>query len=63
MIIRRGEERSLLTWLTTQERVLALWIEEVLCAAPKNVDFISKLEVHHAWLLDQIEYLTKSKVV
>ncbi len=62
MIIRRGEERSLLSWLTTQEKVLALWIDEVLSAAPQNTDFVGRLETHHKWIAHQIDLLTHKEV-
>lgn len=56
MIHTHAEQRSLFEWLTTQERVLRLWIEEAVSTAPSNTDCISRLEAHHAWLLEQIDY-------
>lgn len=57
MIHTHAEQRSLFEWLTMQERVLRLWIDEAVSAAPSNTDFISRLEVHHTWLLEQIDYV------
>ena len=56
MIHAHAEQRSLVEWLTTQEKVLRLWIEEAVASAPANADFIRRLEAHHAWLLEQIDY-------
>ena len=56
-----GEDRSLFSWLVLQEKILRLWIEDVLAAAPSDTTFIAKLERHHDWLAAQIEYLKKQK--
>ena len=61
MIRVHGEERSIYSWLIMQEKILALWIEEALAAAPKETDFIAKLERHHSWLASQIENLDGKK--
>ena len=53
----RAEERSLLSWLVTQEKVLRLWIEEALAAAPADGRFLAELESHHDWLAGQIARL------
>lgn len=57
MIRRRGEERSLYSWLVLQEKFLRMWIDEALADAPRETDFISKLERHHQWLAEQINAL------
>ncbi len=57
MIRTHSEERSLLSWLVMQERVLRLWIEEALDAAPGDGRFIAELERHHDWLAAQIARL------
>lgn len=57
MIHTHAEQRSLFDWLTTQEIVVRLWIDEALSAVPYNADFVSRLETHHAWLIEQIDYL------
>ena len=56
MIYAHAEQRSLVEWLTTQEQVLRLWIEEAVASAPANDDFIRRLEAHHVWLKEQIDY-------
>ena len=56
MVRTHAEERSLVEWLGMQERVLQLWIDEALGAAAPNADLISRLETHHAWLVEQIDY-------
>lgn len=61
MIRRRGEERSLYSWLVLQEKFLRMWIEEALAAAPRETDFITKLERHHRWLAEQIDALAKQR--
>ena len=57
MIRSHAEDRSLVSWLVMQERVLRLWIEEALAAAPADGRFIAELESHHHWLSEQIENL------
>ncbi|WP_375203623.1 hypothetical protein [Hyphococcus sp.] len=59
MIRSHAEERSLISWLIMQERVLRLWIEEALAAAPSDERFISELESHHDWLAQQIARIEK----
>ncbi|WP_428410040.1 hypothetical protein [Hyphococcus sp.] len=54
MICSHAEDRNLVSWLIMQERVLRLWIEEALAAAPADGRFIAELENHHDWLADQI---------
>ncbi len=56
MIHAHAEQRSLVEWLTTQEQVLRLWIEESVANAPANPEFVRRLEAHHAWLIEQIDY-------
>lgn len=51
-----AEQRSLVEWLNMQEKVLRLWIDEAVSAVPANPELINRLEIHHAWLLEQIEY-------
>ena len=55
----RAEERSLLSWLVTQEKVLRLWIDEALAAAPADGRFLADLERHHDWLAGQIAHLKR----
>ncbi len=57
MIRTHAEERSLLSWLVMQERVLRLWIEEALADAPSDGRFLAELESHHGWLAQQIARL------
>ncbi|WP_425411056.1 hypothetical protein [Hyphococcus sp.] len=57
----RGEDRSLYSWLTLQEKIIRMWIEETLAAAPRETDFIAKLEAHHRWLAEQIDALSTRK--
>jgi hypothetical protein len=61
MIRTHSEERTLLSWLTMQEKVLRLWIEEALSAAPRDSAFVADLESHHDWLAAQIEALKKQR--
>ena len=58
MMRAHAEQRPLLSWLMTQERVLKLWIEETLAAPPPSPEFLERLEAHHAWLCAQIDELT-----
>ena len=57
MIRTHAEDRSLMSWLIMQERVLRLWIEEALADAPSDTRFIGELENHHHWLAGQIAQL------
>lgn len=59
MICTHGEERTLLSWLVTQEKVLALWVEDALARAPRDAAFLAELERHHEWLAAQVERLQK----
>lgn len=56
MIHTHAEQRSLVEWLTMQERVLRMWIEEAVAGVPANPEFVTRLEAHHAWLTEQIDY-------
>lgn len=56
MIHTHAENRSLVEWLMMQEKVLRLWIEEAVAGVPTNPELISRLEAHHAWLSEQIDY-------
>lgn len=57
MIRTHNEERSLMSWLVTQEKVLRLWIDEALATAPADGRFLADLERHHDWLAGQIAAL------
>ncbi len=59
MIRSHAEDRSLISWLMMQEKVLRLWIEEALASAPSDERFISELESHHHWLAQQIARIEK----
>ncbi|WDI32201.1 hypothetical protein PUV54_03215 [Hyphococcus flavus] len=61
MIKQHGEDRSLYSWLVMQEKILKMWIDEALATAPRETDFIAKLEHHHDWLAAQIENLSGKK--
>ncbi|MEM9494418.1 MAG: hypothetical protein AAGA09_00300 [Pseudomonadota bacterium] len=52
-----GEERPLLAWLISQEKVISLWIEDALAEVPADDGMIAKLEMHRAWLCAEIELL------
>ncbi len=56
-----GEDRSLFSWLVLQEKILRMWIEDTLAAAPSDTTFIAKLERHRDWLAAQIEHLSNQK--
>jgi len=56
-----GEDRSLFAWLVLQEKILRLWIEDTLAAAPSDTHFIARLEHHHHWLAAQIEQLSEQR--
>lgn len=58
MIRRRGELRSLVDWLLMQERVLHLWIDEIVSVAPQNAALVRNLERHCAWLSSRIDEMT-----
>ncbi len=57
MMITHGEQHSLISWLISQERVLRLWIDEVVGSASSDVEFVRKLEEHRTWLSDRIDEL------
>lgn len=61
MIRQRGEERSLYSWLILQEKFLRMWIDELVAAAPRETDFIARLEQHHLWLVEQISALSDKR--
>lgn len=61
MMRAHAEQRSLISWLMTQERVLKLWIDETLAAPPSSPEFLERLEAHHAWLRMQIDELTEQR--
>ncbi|MEX6632170.1 hypothetical protein [Hyphococcus lacteus] len=61
MIRQHGEDRALVTWLITQEKVLRLWIEDVMARGPKESDLVADLEKHHDWLSSQIDRLCDKK--
>ena len=61
MIRSHAEDRSLVSWLIMQERVLRLWIEEALADAPSDERFVAELENHHNWLAEQIARLQERK--
>lgn len=56
MIHTHAEQRPLIDWLIMQEKVLRLWIEEAVANGSGNPEFVSRLEAHHAWLAEQIDY-------
>ncbi len=56
-MITYGEQRSLISWLISQEKVLRLWIDEVVGSASSDVEFVRKLEEHRAWLSECIHEL------
>ncbi len=57
------QDRSLVMWLVTQERVMRLWIDEVMSSAPEDDDLISRLETHRFWLSRQIEELCSRRTI
>lgn len=57
MIIDRGEHRSLVSWLMSQEKVIGLWIDEVLSVSTVEHDLVRKLEQHRNWLAARINEL------
>lgn len=57
MVRTHTEDGSLMSWLVTQEKVLRLWIDEALAAAPADGRFLAELERHHDWLAGQIARL------
>lgn len=59
MIIERGETRSLLSWLMSQEQVMRFWIDELTGTSALDVEFVRKLEEHHNWLLCRIDELVE----
>ena len=61
MMRAHAEQRSLVAWLMTQERVIKLWIEETLAAPPSSPEFLERLEAHHSWLRAQIDDLTERR--
>jgi len=56
-----ASQKNLVIWLVTQERVIRLWIDEVLSTAPPSTDLVDSLEKHHRWLVQQIGELTRHK--
>lgn len=62
MHIMHGEAKSILSWLIEQEKVVRLWIDEFTAAGEGEINFVEKLEVHRAWLVDRIEELKRRTV-
>lgn len=58
MISDHGEHRSLVSWLTSQEKVVGLWIDEALSESTTEPEFVRKLEHHRKWLAARINELT-----
>jgi hypothetical protein len=63
MIRLHGEDRTLLSWLVTQEKVLRLWIDEALSREISGGDLVAELETHRCWLAAQIERLNHQHTV
>jgi len=59
MMITHGEQRSLIAWLISQEKILRLWIDEVAGNASSDIEFVRELEEHRTWLSDRIHELRK----
>ena len=57
MIRDHAEDRPLVDWLITQEKVLQLWIDEAVSNASSSTEFVERLELHRAWLSAQIDDL------
>lgn len=59
MEITHSENRTLLSWLEAQERVIRMWIEETVNADPGEQALVENLEKHRNWLADRINELTR----
>lgn len=54
------ENRSVLSWLQSQERIVEFWIEEFFGVNPQETELIETLSIHKDWLTDRIAELTTS---
>ncbi|MHA7872028.1 MAG: hypothetical protein ACX939_06750, partial [Hyphococcus sp.] len=61
MQIDRGECRSLLSWLNSQENVIRYWIEEIMASPGANTALVDALERHQVWLSARISELAKDQ--
>ncbi|MEO1135843.1 MAG: hypothetical protein AAFW68_04415 [Pseudomonadota bacterium] len=59
MEITHGEDRSLLSWLIVQEKVIRMWIEETMNAGSGEQALVENLEAHRSWLAERINELTR----
>lgn len=59
MEITHGEGRTLLGWLIEQEKVIRMWIDEMVGAGPGEQALVENLEAHRVWLAERIHELTR----
>ncbi len=52
--------RTLIDWLQTQKKVIALWRDNIADIETADMDLIESLETHHNWLSDELVRLTRS---
>lgn len=55
------DDRSMLTWLRTQIRVMEAWREELAIRPEIDVDQAMKIETHLSWLSAEYDRLTQNE--
>lgn len=58
MIIEQGESQNIVSWLIGQEKVVRLWIDEMV-AVSADAEFVQKLEDHQEWIAARINELVE----
>ena len=55
--------RTLIDWLQTQKKVIALWRDNIADIETADMDLIESLETHHNWLSDELVRLIRSSAL
>lgn len=56
-------DRTMLTWLQTQIRVMEAWREEIATRPEIDIDQVVKVETHLSWLSAEYDRLTEGNSV
>lgn len=59
MHIEQGECRTIVPWLISQEKIIRLWIDEVITSPGRNDEMIALLEKHRCWLSERIHEINE----
>ncbi|MHA7857843.1 MAG: hypothetical protein ACX94D_07140 [Henriciella sp.] len=51
------DDTAMVCWLRTQVRVLDAWREELASRPDLDIQAITRLEQHYAWLIDEVTRL------